>query len=570
MKNITFTLRSVILMCTLLVAASVSAYDFMVDGIYYDLIDSYISEVYDDGGNLKVDGVLFDDGVFVTNGENEYSGAVEIPQTVSYNNKTYRVTGIVSDAFEDCRTLTSITLPNTVTFIGSGAFAGCCSLSKVVFSQYLRYIGECAFLRCESLNRIDLPAYLQTIDELAFCGSGLKSISIPDSVTVQTRAFSHTPIENISVSSTAKLMGLGIFDETPWMMKQPNNEFIYIGTHLYCYNGILPEGSTVAIREGTTGIVGGAFGPYYNQEDYSNTSQGINKVEMPNSVKYIGGWAFTRTHLVKANIPNSVENIGYAAFEGCTDLVSANVPCAVKNLDDYAFSDCTSLRSVTLEEGLETIRECAFSGDEKLNDLIIPNSVRLIDYHAFDNCTSLTKITIGDNTEIIRREAFKGTMLMEITIGSGTKYIGFYSFNGNIGASKVTCLAITPPAIFYYGYDNYKKTNDIIVVTDDDYDCHKTFNTDTYTQATLFVPKGSEEDYKAASPWKDFVHIVGIDTDPEPGDVNGDSEVNISDVNNAVKAILNGETDERFDVNGDGEINIADINAIVKIILGIS
>ena len=58
---------------------------------------------------------------------------------------------------------------------------------------------------------------------------------------------------------------------------------------------------------------------------------------------------------------------------------------------------------------------------------------------------------------------------------------------------------------------------------------------------------------------------------PEPGkvgDVNGDGEVNIADVNAVIDFILSGQTSKSADVNGDGEVNIADVNALIDIILG--
>ena len=51
------------------------------------------------------------------------------------------------------------------------------------------------------------------------------------------------------------------------------------------------------------------------------------------------------------------------------------------------------------------------------------------------------------------------------------------------------------------------------------------------------------------------------------GDVNGDNEVNIADINAVIDAILTGSTTASADVNGDGEINIADINAVIDLIL---
>ncbi|MBQ6078819.1 MAG: hypothetical protein IJK93_00950 [Muribaculaceae bacterium] len=62
-------------------------------------------------------------------------------------------------------------------------------------------------------------------------------------------------------------------------------------------------------------------------------------------------------------------------------------------------------------------------------------------------------------------------------------------------------------------------------------------------------------------------HIIISRTSHIHGDVNGDGEVNIADVNAVIDAILQGKNDNACDVNGDNEINIADINAIIDIIL---
>jgi len=51
------------------------------------------------------------------------------------------------------------------------------------------------------------------------------------------------------------------------------------------------------------------------------------------------------------------------------------------------------------------------------------------------------------------------------------------------------------------------------------------------------------------------------------GDVNGDGEVNIVDINAVIGTILTGDTNARADVNGDSEVNIADVNSLIDIIL---
>ena len=57
-------------------------------------------------------------------------------------------------------------------------------------------------------------------------------------------------------------------------------------------------------------------------------------------------------------------------------------------------------------------------------------------------------------------------------------------------------------------------------------------------------------------------------TPPSSGDVNGDGEINIADVNAVINMILGGNPLPAGDVNGDSEVNIADVNAVINIILG--
>ena len=57
--------------------------------------------------------------------KNNYSGDIVIPETVTYNNVTYKVTSLEEYCFEDCSSLTSINLPSSITSLGSYCFSGC-------------------------------------------------------------------------------------------------------------------------------------------------------------------------------------------------------------------------------------------------------------------------------------------------------------------------------------------------------------------------------------------------------------------------------------------------------------
>ena len=74
--------------------------------------------------------------------------------------------------------------------------------------------------------------------------------------------------------------------------------------------------------------------------------------------------------------------------------------------------------------------------------------------------------------------------------------------------------------------------------------------------------------HKAWGPSMTLRFVKGGAPEPIKGDVNGDGEVGISDVNALVDQILSGaEYQQSADVNGDGEVGISDVNAVIDIIL---
>ena len=104
MKKYTALMATLILSVFFSIVAS--AYDVEVDGIYYNLVPN---------GNVAE----------VAKGDNEYKGDITIPSSIKVNDTEYSVTSVGNSAFEDCISLTSITIPNSVTSIAGYAFNGC-------------------------------------------------------------------------------------------------------------------------------------------------------------------------------------------------------------------------------------------------------------------------------------------------------------------------------------------------------------------------------------------------------------------------------------------------------------
>ena len=245
-----------------------------IDGIWYNIIKK-----------AKQAEVTFK-GSSYNEYKNEYSGSITLPAMVTYDGVECRVTSIENNAFSDCSSLTSITLPEGVTSIGNSAFYGCSSLTSINIPESVTSIGGYAFDGCGSLTSIALPEGVTSIGNSAFgdCTS-LTNITIPEGVT---------SIGNYAFG--------GCWDLT-----------------------------AIAIPEGVTSIGSGAF-------EYCSS---LTDITLPESVTSIGDNAFFNcSSLTDITLPEGVTSIGGGAFYGCSSLT--DVYCYAERIpttDTNAFSN---------------------------------------------------------------------------------------------------------------------------------------------------------------------------------------------------------------------------------------
>lgn len=133
MKTLNRALRTFLLITIFISTATTAiAYDFMVNGIYYNINGDEVTVTYHDYSTIQVTG---SSGYYwYENHYNYYAGysnQVIIPETVTYNNITYCVTKIGEHAFEECRGITSVIIPNSITVIENDVFYGCYTLRSV-------------------------------------------------------------------------------------------------------------------------------------------------------------------------------------------------------------------------------------------------------------------------------------------------------------------------------------------------------------------------------------------------------------------------------------------------------
>ena len=339
MKHLFFTLFS-LMVCTML-----RAYDAKIDGIYYNFSGNKATVTYRDE--------WYD----------SYKGDLIIPESVSYNGKTYSVTSIGDLAISNCTSLNSITIPNSVTTIEKRAFYWCPSLTSINIPGSVKSIGNSAFYHCTNLTSVTLSEGLTLIGGMAFLEcSALTSITIPNSVT---------RIEGSAFCGCTKL------------------------TSIVIPNGVL------------------SIEPFTFKDCRS-----LFSVSIPESVTHIGSVAFYDCKaLTSITIPKGVTSIGEDAFSGCRSLTSITLNCP--NVGSW-FANLKSLKEVTFAENVTSIADKAFSGCTGLTSITIPNSTTVIGESAFSGCSNLNAAIIGNSITNIGKNAFSGCGNVQFYAGRGT------------------------------------------------------------------------------------------------------------------------------------------------------
>ena len=219
-------------------------------------------------------------------------------------------------AFADCKSLTSISVPDSVNAIGNGAFSGCSSLASINIPNSVTTIRGSAFCNCLSLTSITIPESVTSIEIAAFSGcSSLTNITIPDLVdTIGDHAFYNcSSLTNITVSENNKY-----FSSLNGVLFNKDK------TELITY----PNGNVrteYTIPDSVTSIIEGAFAYCSN----------LITVKIPDSVTDITDKTFyVCSSLTSVTIPDSVTHIGYNAFKYCKNLTSIiikNPNCEISN-----------------------------------------------------------------------------------------------------------------------------------------------------------------------------------------------------------------------------------------------
>lgn len=254
-----------VLVLLAMVLGATNMFAFEVDGINYNITSE---------GDLTVEVA-----------RKEYSGDIVIPESVTYNNKKYRVTSIGERAFAGFPFLKSLTIPKSIISVHKYAIYDLPRLESVTL--YCKTVGRW-FSEISSIKTVVLGDGVENVGNNAFLRCGITSLSIANTVKIIGEyAFSQTSISSLVIPSSVKTIEEGAF----------------------------------------------------------SGCQSLKKVEISNGVRTIANYAFSNCRELRSvTIPPSVSSIGSGAFKECYDLRNVKMPESIsKDKYSHSFEDETLL-----------------------------------------------------------------------------------------------------------------------------------------------------------------------------------------------------------------------------------
>lgn len=466
------------------------------------------------------------------------TGVYSIPESTC----GFSVKGIGYGAFMNCSGLTDIIIPKYLNYIELIPFLGCTGLTSITIPSSIYNIEGAMFkntniteVRVDGTNSVydsrdncnaiiktstntlvsgckatTIPSSVTAIGDLAFEGIGIESVDIPEQLTViGSSAFRYCDkLTSITIPSGVTTIGSAAFQYCDNLssvtMKRDQPIAIDENTFSNRTNATLyvPFGSKAAyeaasywkefkeIKEATAKV---------NDVFSSTTVEGIDIIYKVTSVSPLevqvglgnGRACINTSSTGSLTIPSEVNGcrvtrISDRSFWNCSKITTVKLPEGVTTIENSAFATMPALSSVTLPDGLTTLYDYAFNGCSALTSVVLPESVTNIGGSAFIACFKLTEMTVPKGVTTISDDLFRNCQkLSKVTLLGNVSSIGNNVFTECSNLSELVLKAMVPPTTGSY-QDN------------------------TNTKVTLYVPIGSKAAYEAADYWKDFKEIVEL------------------------------------------------------------
>lgn len=319
-----------------------------------------------------------------------------IPETVTYDDKEYKVVGIQDHAFDWANhrslALETADLGGLPLEIGEYAFRGQKSLTTVAGMDNITAVSDYMFTACSALTSVADLSRVTSVGIQAFmnCSSltALEGLNFSALTSIKQEAFNN-------MGSFSLELGEHTFDSLESLGIRAFANMTDITGKV-----VLPEGIT-EIPEGafsSTGITGVDWSHItaIGKSAFSKCA-GLTELHLPDSVTSIGESAFKGSGLTgELQLPNSITSIGNEAFRNVKIEGNLVLPSALTFLGTRAFNE-TTISSVTFPGTLKNIGNYAFYNCPNLSGtLIIPEGVVSIGTAAFTK-TGIEKLELADS-----------------------------------------------------------------------------------------------------------------------------------------------------------------------------
>ena len=300
---------------------------------------------------------------------------------------------IPEELFSHCSSLEKVLftgMTGKVTSIGFAAFEDT-ALKEITIPENVKKIGNMAFFRTEQLTEIALPEKLKTIGRQAFSESGLKSITLPDSVLfVDTECFRDCcSLEKVTLPAKGFIIPDGMFMNCI-ALKRVNNADKIVQLGKYAFYG----------------------------------ANNLKQIDL-SSAADIGGSAFECSGLTSVKLSKCCKTLGPNAFYKCKNLELADLSeCSIEYFAPYIFYRCGGSQHMTeiiLPDKVWNVDECAFVACYIKNLNIAADASWknvMISENAFIE-SNIDMLTFADNPDgrvYIDDKAFDDAFIGELTI----------------------------------------------------------------------------------------------------------------------------------------------------------
>ena len=417
--------------------------------------------------------------------------------TVPEKYKEIPVRALADNAFANCKSLKSISLPGCMKSIPSNAFSGCSSLQSIEVRGYLvgdfeevyassdgvlynanftqiicipaaktevklsGSIGKSMFANNLNLKKIVLTGG-KSIGEYAFSGcTNLVEVILPDSLTsIGNNAFNGcTSLEKITIGSGLQSVNSFAFDGCNNLKDVSVADGISLQGLSSLLSSVVIDGGwsphtylkdIISYNEyGGALYVGNESNHYVALIKPANTD--VKSVRIHADTQFIIGEAFYECeNLTKVIMQNGLTAIGSYAFYNCENLTDVSVPDSVAFIGEYAFENCEKLKFNKDGENkylgnASNPYAALIKADADVEILSLHKDVKVIATGALNNCGNIKELTIPDGLTSIDTDAINSGVLEKITVGDKNEV--YSSQDGILYNKEMTEIILVPYSI---------------------------------------------------------------------------------------------------------------------------